>query len=71
MQNRTNDSLRIAENIKEVRVANNLTQLEMAMMLGYTERTIRRLETNGTDNLSVINLIAQKFNVSAISILFN
>jgi transcriptional regulator with XRE-family HTH domain len=69
--NRTNDSLRIARNIREVRVANNLTQLEMAETLGYTERTIRRLETSGTDNISVINLIASKFNVSAMNILFN
>ena len=69
--NRTNDSLRIARNIREVRVANNLTQLEMAETLGYTERTIRRLETSGTDNFSVINLIASKFNVSAMNILFN
>lgn len=68
---RTNDSLRIAENIKRVRLDNHLTQLEMAMMLGYTERTIRRLETNGTDNISVINLIAEKFGVTALSILFN
>ena len=68
---RTNDSLRIARNIREVRVANNLTQLEMAETLGYTERTIRRLETSGTDNISVINLIASKFNVSAMNILFN
>ena len=58
--NRTNDSLRIARNIREVRVANNLTQLEMAETLGYTERTIRRLETSGTDNISVINLITFK-----------
>ena len=69
--NRTNDSLRIARNIREVRVANNLTQLEMAETLGYTERTIRRLETSRTDNISVINLIASKFNVSAMNILFN
>ena len=69
--NRTNDSLRIARNIREVRVANNLTQLEMAETLGYTERTIRRLESSGTDNISVINLIASKFNVSAMNILFN
>ena len=68
---RTNDSLSIARNIREVRVANNLTQLEMAETLGYTERTIRRLETSGTDNISVINLIASKFNVSAMNILFN
>ena len=69
--NRTIDSLRIAENIKELRLINNLTQIEMGERLGYSERTIRRLETNGTYDISVINLIAIEFNVSAASILLN
>lgn len=59
----------IAKNIKAIRMSHSLTQLEMAKILGYTERTIRRLETDGTDNISVINLIASTFNISAISIL--
>lgn len=69
--NRTIDSLRIAENIRELRLINNLTQIEMGERLGYSERTIRRLETNGTYDISVINLIAIEFNVSAASILLN
>ena len=39
--------------------------------LGYSERTIRRLETNGTYDLYVINLIAETFNIPVVSILFN
>lgn len=69
--NRTIDSLRIAENIKEIRLINNLTQIEMGERLGYSERTIRRLETNGTYDIGVINLIATTFDVSAASILLN
>lgn len=60
----------IADNIRKVRLDNQLTQIEMAEILGYSERTIRRLETNGTNDINVINLIATAFKVSAQSILF-
>lgn len=60
----------IAESIRKVRLENNLTQIEMAELLGYSERTIRRLETNGTNDINVINLIATAFKISAQSILF-
>ena len=69
--NMTIDSKRIARGIKNVRLENNLTQIEMADVLGYSERQIRRLETIGTYNLEVINLIAKTFNVSVMDILFN
>ena len=68
---KTIDSRRIARSIKNVRLENNLTQIEMAEILGYSERQIRRLETDGTYNLEVINLIALTFNVSILDILFN
>lgn len=68
--NMTIDSKRIARSIKQVRLENNLTQIEMAEVLGYSERQIRRLETDGTYNLEVINLIATTFNVSVKDILF-
>jgi uncharacterized protein YggU (UPF0235/DUF167 family) len=42
----------------------------MAEVLGYSERQVRRLETDGTYNLEVINLIAKTFNVSVKDILF-
>ena len=45
---KTIDSLRIGKNIKELRLANQLTQIEIGERLGYSERQIRRLETNGT-----------------------
>ena len=67
---KTIDSLRIARNIKEIRLANYMTQEKMAEVLGYSERQLRRLETNGTYNLCVINLIAEVFDVSVTDILF-
>lgn len=59
----------IAENIRKIRLMFNLTQLEMADKLGYSERQIRRLESNGTSNLEVVNLISTTFNISAWDIL--
>lgn len=67
---KTIDSLRIAKNIKDIRLSNAMTQEEMAEVLGYSERQLRRLETNGTYNLYVINLIAETFNVEVVDILF-
>ena len=69
--NKTIDSKGIARSIKNVRLENHLTQIEMADVLGYSERQIRRLETDGTYNLEVINLIASTFNVSVMDILLN
>lgn len=68
---KTIDSLRIGKNIKDLRLANEMTQVEMGELLGYSERQIRRLETNGTYDIGVINLIASTFNVSALNILSN
>lgn len=67
---KTIDSLRIAQNIKKIRLENFMTQEDMAMVLGYSERQIRRLETNGTYNLYVISLIAETFDVEITDILF-
>jgi DNA-binding XRE family transcriptional regulator len=47
-----------------------MTQEDMADILGYSERQIRRLETTGTYNLYVISLIAETFNVEITDILF-
>ena len=69
--NKTIDSKGIARSIKDVRLKNNLTQIEMADVLGYSELQIRRLETDGTFNLEVLNLIALTFNVSVMDILSN
>ena len=67
---KTIDSLRIAQNIKRIRLNNFMTQEDMAIVLGYSERQIRRLETTGTYNLYIICLIAETFNVEITDILF-
>ena len=67
---KTIDSLKIAKNIKRIRLLNFMTQEDLADILGYSERQIRRLETTGTYNLYVINLIAETFNVEITDILF-
>lgn len=67
---KTIDSLRIAQNIRKLRLENFMTQEDMAMALGYSERQIRRLETIGTYNLYIISLIAEYFDVEITDILF-
>ena len=67
--NKTISAAMIAQNIRNVRLANNLTQIQMADALGYSERQIRRLETDGTFNLDVLNLIAITFDISVMDIL--
>ena len=66
---KTIDTSIIAANIRNVRIANKLKQYEMADILGYSERQIRRLEVNGTTDINVVNLIAIAFDVSALDIL--
>ena len=69
MDNLLIDANIIASNIKSLRERLNLSQEEMAWKLGYSDRQLRRIECNGTNNISVINYIALTFNVPAISIL--
>ena len=69
MDNLLIDANIIASNIKALRERLNLSQEEMAWKLGYSDRQLRRIERNGTNNISVINYIAITFNVPAISIL--
>lgn len=60
----------IGDNIKKLRIMNNLTQDMMANIIGYSDgRQIRRLETEGTMNLDIIVCIATKFKVSPLSLL--
>ena len=68
--NKTIDSLRIAQNIKCIRLLNHLTQEEMAEILFISERQVRRIEKNGTNSIELINQIANTFNISAMDILF-
>lgn len=60
---------KIAQNIKNIRLINQLTQVEMGNLLGYSERQIRRFETIGTSSLTVIKRISEVFNVSIMEIL--
>lgn len=66
---KTIDSLRIGRNIRQLRLSKKMTQIEMGELLGYSERQIRRLETDGTYDIGVVNLIAMTFDVSALNIL--
>ena len=65
------DSQRIAKSIKMIREELSLTQIEMADMIGYSERQMRRIETDCTLNLGVLNVIAQTFDISVMDILQN
>ena len=60
---------KIAQNIKNIRLINQLTQVEMGNLLGYSERQIRRFETIGTSSFAVIKRISEVFNVSIMEIL--
>ena len=59
----------IARNIKRLRLRRHLSQGALGEMLGYSTRQIRRLETDGTCSLEVVNRIASAFEVSTLSIL--
>ena len=69
MDNLEIDAKTIASNIKALRERLNLSQEAMAWKLGYSDRQLRRIERNGTNNISVINFIAVTFNIPAMSIL--
>ena len=63
------DSQKIGQTIKSLRIANNLTQSELADIVGYSVRNIRRIENDGTTSIDVVNTFADIFKVSAIDIL--
>ena len=63
------DSLLIARSIKTLRLSRRLTQADLACDIGYSERNIRRIETDGTTSIDVVNTFAEYFNVSALDIL--
>ena len=63
------DSRKIGKTIKSLRKANNLTQSELADIIGYSVRNIRRIENYGTTSIDVVNTFAEFFKVSAIDIL--
>ncbi|MCQ2087709.1 MAG: helix-turn-helix domain-containing protein [Bacilli bacterium] len=63
------DSHLIGKSIKALRLTCGLTQDELADDIGYSTRNLRRIETNGTTSIDVINTFADYFNVSAMDIL--
>ena len=66
---KTIDSRLIGRSIKHLRQARNWTQEKLADVVGYDVRTIRRIETNGTERIDVVNTFAGIFEISAIDIL--
>ena len=63
------DSQKIGQTIKSLRKANNLTQSELADIVGYSVRNIRRIENDGTTSIDIVNTFADVFKVSALDIL--
>ena len=63
------NSLLIGKSIKSLRVANNLTQSDLADLVGYSVRNIRRIENEGTTSIDVVNTFADIFEISALDIL--
>lgn len=63
------DTRLIGKSIKVLRLKHHLTQSELAEGVGYSLRNIRRIETNGTSSICVVNIFAEYFNVSASDIL--
>lgn len=63
------DARIIGQSIKALRMREHLTQIELADAVGYSVRSLRRIERDGTDSLEVVNIFAEAFKVSAIDIL--
>lgn len=63
------DSRLIGQTIKALRVKHHLTQGDLADIVGYSVRNLRRIENDGTTSIDVINTFAGYFNVSAFDIL--
>lgn len=63
------DSRMVGKTIKSLRESRHMSQSEVADLVFYSERNIRRIENNGTSNIEVVNRFAEVFNVSALDIL--
>lgn len=59
----------VGKSIKALRLNNHLTQDEVATNIGYSIRNLRRIETDGTSSIDVVNAFAEYYNVSALDIL--
>lgn len=63
------DSRLVGKTIKNLRLARNLTQDQLADIVGYSVRNLRRIENDGTSSIDVVNTFAEVFGVSALDIL--
>lgn len=63
------DSRLIGKSIKTLRQSRNWTQDQLADIVGYSVRNLRRIENDGTGSIDVVNTFAGIFNVSALDIL--
>ena len=63
------DSHLIGKSIKTLRVSRNWTQNQLADIVGYSVRNLRRIENDGTGSIDVVNTFAELFGVSALDIL--
>ena len=63
------DSRLIGQTIRQLRLQRHLTQNELAETIGYSTRNLRRIETEGTTNIEVVNTFAEYFGVEALDIL--
>lgn len=63
------DTCSIGKSIRALRLKNHLTQVELADLVGYSVRNIRRIENYGTGSIDIVNTFAGAFNVSALDIL--
>ena len=63
------DSSLVGKTIRALRESRHWTQDDLAHTVGYSVRNLRRIETNGTDRIDVVNTFARTFEVSALDIL--
>ena len=63
------DSHLVGKSIKALRQSRNWTQDQLADIVGYSVRNLRRIENDGTGSIDVVNTFAGIFQVSAIDIL--
>ncbi len=69
MKGKLIDARVVGLSIKALRLANHLTQEELANRVGYSVRNLRRIENDGTVNIDTVNYFAEIFDVSALDIL--
>jgi len=71
VENRIDNSIDlevIGRNLTQLRKSYNYSQIELAKLLGYSERQYRRLEKEGTNNISVVLKIASFFNIPFVEL---